>query len=43
MYAELLDKAVMTKEEIKKWIARWSKLKPSPQKDMVIKIWSRLT
>jgi hypothetical protein len=33
----------MTKEEIKKWIARWSKLNLSPQRDMVIKIWSRLT
>jgi hypothetical protein len=30
----------MTKEEIKKWIDRWSKLKPSPQRDMVIRIWS---
>ena len=33
----------MTKEEIKKWIDRWSKLKPSPQRDMVIRIWSKLT
>lgn len=32
----------MTKEEIKSWIDRWSKLKPSPKRDMVIKIWSKL-
>ena len=32
----------MNKNEIKLWIARWSKLKPSPQRDMVIKIWSKL-
>ena len=32
----------MAREEIKKWIDRWSKLKPSPKRDMVIKIWSRL-
>ena len=31
----------MTNEEIKHWVDRWSKLKPSPQRDMVIKIWSR--
>jgi hypothetical protein len=34
-------KKVTSKEEIKKWIDRWSKLKPSPQRDAVIKIWSR--
>jgi hypothetical protein len=32
----------MSKEEIKEWIDRWSKLKPSPKRDMVIKIWLRL-
>jgi hypothetical protein len=32
----------MSKNEIKIWINRWSKLKPSPQRDIVIKIWSRL-
>jgi hypothetical protein len=32
----------MTKEEIQHWIDRWSKLKPTPQRNMVIKIWSRL-
>ena len=32
----------MGKNEIKIWIDRWSKLKPSPQRDIVIKIWSRL-
>ena len=32
----------MKSGEIKKWIDRWSKLKQSPQRDMVIKIWSRL-
>ena len=31
----------MKKEEVKHWIDRWSKLKPSPQRDMAIKIWSR--
>ena len=31
----------MSKDEIKIWIHRWSKLKPSPKRDMVIKIWSR--
>jgi hypothetical protein len=36
-------KKFMSKEEIREWIDRWSKLKPSPQRDMVIKIWSRLT
>jgi hypothetical protein len=33
---------VMSKEEIKEWIDRWSRLEPSPQIDMTIKIWSRL-
>ena len=32
----------MSKNEIKIWIDRWSKLKPSSQRDIVIKIWSRL-
>ena len=32
---------VMDKSEIKWWIGRWSKLKPSPIGDMVIKIWSK--
>ena len=31
----------MTKQEIQMWIDRWSKLKPTPQRDMVIKIWSK--
>lgn len=31
----------MDKAEIKIWIDRWSKLKPSPKRDMVIKIWSK--
>ena len=31
----------MEKAEIKLWIDRWSKLKPTPQRDMVIKIWSK--
>ena len=34
-------KKVMSKEEIKQWIERWSTLKPSPIRDMVIKIWSK--
>jgi hypothetical protein len=33
---------VMSKEEIKEWIDRWSRLDPSPQRDMTIKIWHRL-
>jgi hypothetical protein len=33
---------VMSKEEIKEWIDRWSRLEPSPQRDMAIKIWHRL-
>ena len=32
---------VMSKEEIKEWIDRWSRLEPSPQRDMTIKIWYR--
>jgi hypothetical protein len=28
--------------EIKEWIDRWSRLEPSPQRDMTIKIWHRL-
>jgi hypothetical protein len=35
-------KQVMSQNEIKLWIDKWSKLKPSPQRDMVIKIWSKL-
>ena len=31
-----------SKEDIKIWIDRWSKLKQTPQRDMVIKIWSKL-
>lgn len=31
----------MTKQQIKFWVDRWSKLPPSPQRDMVIKIWSK--
>jgi hypothetical protein len=33
---------IMNQQEIKEWIDRWSKLKPSSKRDMVIKIWSRL-
>ena len=33
---------VVSKEEIKEWIDRWSRLEPSPQRDMAIKIWHRL-
>jgi hypothetical protein len=32
----------MSKREIKMWIDKWSKLKPSPKRDAVIKIWSKL-
>lgn len=35
-------KKIMKADEIKVWIDKWSKLKPSPKKDMVIKIWSSL-
>ena len=38
---DYLKLKVMSKDEIKFWIERWSKLKPSPQRDMVIKIWSK--
>jgi hypothetical protein len=31
----------MSKEEIQHWIDRWSRLKPSPIRDAVIKIWSK--
>ena len=31
----------MGQKEIQMWIDRWSKLKPSPKRDMVIKIWSK--
>jgi hypothetical protein len=31
----------MKEEEIKIWIDRWSKLKPTPRRDMVISIWSK--
>ena len=33
---------VVSKEEIKEWIDRWSRIEPSPQRDAIIKIWSRL-
>ena len=33
---------VMSKEEIKEWIDRWLRIEPSPQRDVIIKIWSRL-
>jgi hypothetical protein len=32
----------MKQEEIQIWIDKWSKLKPTPKRNMVIKIWSRL-
>lgn len=35
-------KRVMSQDEIKLWIDKWSKLKPSLKRDMVIKIWSNL-
>lgn len=31
----------MGKDEIKGWVDRWSRLRPTPRRDMVIKIWSR--
>jgi hypothetical protein len=31
----------MKQEEIQMGIDRWSKLKPSPKRDMVINIWSK--
>ena len=36
-----MSKKVISKDEIQMWIDRWSKLQPSPQRDMVIKIWSK--
>jgi hypothetical protein len=32
----------MTKEEIQFWINRWKTLKPSPKRDKIIEIWSKL-
>jgi hypothetical protein len=32
----------MKQEEIQIWIDKWSKLKPTLQRNMVIKIWSKL-
>ena len=32
----------MKQEEIQIWIDKWSKLKPTLKRNMVIKIWSRL-
>ena len=29
----------MTKEERQHWIDRWNSLKPSPKRDMAIKMW----
>ena len=29
----------MSKEERQDWIDRWNRLKPSPTRDMTIKIW----
>jgi len=29
----------MTEEERQHWIDRWNRLKPSPARDMTIKIW----
>jgi len=29
----------MTKEERQHWIDRWNSLKPSPKRDMIIKMW----
>ena len=31
----------ISSEEIKHWINRWKKLKPSKTRDMIIKIWSK--
>lgn len=28
-------------KEIQYWVGRWKKLNPSPQRDMVIKMWSQ--
>ena len=36
-----MSKKVISKDEIKMWIDKWSKLQPSSQRDMVIKIWSK--
>ena len=29
----------MNKEERQHWIDRWNRLKPSPKRDMIIKMW----
>ena len=31
----------LSKDEIKGWVDRWSRLQPTPRRDMVIKMWSR--
>ena len=40
--SQVSELKVMSKEEIKEWIDRWSRIEPSPQRDAIIKIWSRL-
>ena len=42
MVKNLKTNKIMKQEEIQIWIDKWSKLKPTPQRDMVIKIWSKL-
>jgi hypothetical protein len=39
----LNNKTKMSKEEIQFWIDRWKSLKPSPKRDMVIKIWDSIS
>ena len=36
-----IEGLLMTKQEIKEWVTRWSKLPSSDKRDMVIKIWSK--
>lgn len=31
----------MTTVEVEQWISRWKSLTPTPQRDQVIKIWTR--
>jgi hypothetical protein len=41
-FNNLKTNKIIEQEEIKMWIDKWSKLKPTPQRNMVIKIWSKL-
>jgi hypothetical protein len=35
-------KMMMNKKEIEHWVNMWKRLDPSPKRDMVIKIWTKI-